>query len=279
MTTDHDTTFEPFASHPFYREINKELVYRALSTADREQPTWATRRVVDIACGTGAISGLVVGYWEEHDKIGELIGLDPADSALQRARRAVQSRFARFVQGAAESLTSLVSAADVVLFGNAIHLLEDKGRVLAQVRDTLNARGIFAFNSSFYEGAYAEGTQRFYRQWMVRAMQIVRREHPEMRTDRNSKVAAMRWLSADEYRTLLAENGFTILHQEERTAELPLESWTAISGYTDFAEGALPGIPLKVAVPALQKAVREVFEEMQLTAVPRNWFQVIAQRA
>ena len=274
----HDTTFEPFAQHEFYRQINKELVDRALDTADSEQPGRESR-VVDVACGTGAISKLVVDYWRRHHRQGELLGLDPSESALQRARRAVQSKFARFVQGTAEGLSSLASAADVVLFCNAIHLVEDKEMVVEQVHGVLTTKGVFAFNTSFYNGAYAEGTDRFYRKWMVRALQIIRRDQPDLRTDRAAKSTAMRWLSADEYRDLLAREGFVVLHAEERRADLPLESWTDISGYTDFAEGALPGIPLSLSVPALKQAVREVFEEMKLTSIPRNWFQVVAQRA
>lgn len=282
MITEHetevDTTFEPFAQHEFYRQINKELVDRALETADTQQTTWDIRRVIDIACGTGAISKLVVDYWQRNQKDGELLGFDPSESALMRARKAVQSRLARFVQGAAEGLSSLASAADVVLFCNAIHLVEDKTRVISQVRHALNSKGIFAFNTSFYQGAYAEGTNRFYRQWMVRALQTIRREQPDLRPTPGAKSTAMRWLSVDEYRELLEEQGFVVLHAEERRAELPLESWTDISGYTDFAQGALPGIPLHFSVPALKQAVCEVFEEMKLTAVPRNWFQVVAQR-
>ena len=278
FTPDHDTTFEPFAAHEFYRDINKELVEHALTLSNEQQPLWKHRRVVDVACGTGAISRLVVDFWEANHLKGELVGFDPSETALERARQAVKSTFTRFVQGAAESINSIVSATDVVLFFNALHLVEDKAKVLQQIRNTLNTRGLFAFNSSFYDGAYADGTQRFYRQWMVKALQMVRREHPEMRTDPAAKSTAMRWLNKEQYNDLLKENGFTVLYSEERTASIPLEGWTDISGYSDFASGALPGIPLSLSVPALRQALRDVFHDMNLPSVPRNWYQVVAQR-
>jgi ubiquinone/menaquinone biosynthesis C-methylase UbiE len=273
-----DVSFEPFARAEFYREINKELVERALATADAEQRNWETRRVIDVACGTGAITRIVLDYWRKDRRPGEVVAFDPDASALERAKRAVHSKVVQFVHGAAESLSNLACAADVVLFCNAIHLIEDKGPVVHQVRNALNMKGIFAFNTSFYDGAYAEGSQRFYRMWMVRALQNLRRDNPDLRTDKGSKSMAMQWLDKDGYRDLLAREGFTVLHEEERRADVPLESWKDISSYTGFASGALPGVPVQLSIPALKQAVSEVFDEMKLTTVPRNWFQVVAQR-
>ncbi len=279
MSRDLDTSFEPFARHAFYRELNQDLVDQALGTADAALRPWKSRRVVDIACGTGAITRAVLDYWRRAGRRGEVFALDQSPVALERARRSVRSKSVQFVEGSANGLSTLVSAADVVLFCNAIHLVEDKACILLQVREALNKGGVFAFNSAFYDGSYAEGTNRFYRQWMVRALQIMRRKTPDIRTAKNNKAQAMQWLSKDEYCDLLAENGLKVVHLEERTIDVPLAGWIDISGYTDFAEGALPGIPLELAIPALRQAVREVFDETGVTTMARNWFQVVAQRA
>lgn len=279
MTSSVDTSFEPFARHEFYTKTNQELVDLALDAAERGPAAWPTRRVIDVACGTGAITRAVLDYYERHGGRCEILAFDRSEVALERARESTQSDAVRFIQGGADDLSTFGSAADVVLFCNAIHLIEDKHSVVRQIRDALNFGGVFAFNSSFYDGAYTEGTSRFYRKWMVRALQLVRGRAPDIRTDRNNKPEAMRWLSEEGYRELVEACGLKVTHAEQRRVEVPLEGWIDISGYRDFAEGALPGIPLELTIPALQQAVREVFAEMEVASLPRNWLQVTAQRA
>lgn len=48
-------TFEAFAAHPFYTAINRSLVQQALASLVT-RPTDATLTIVDMACGTGAIT-------------------------------------------------------------------------------------------------------------------------------------------------------------------------------------------------------------------------------
>ena len=47
-------SFEPFAAHPFYTEINRSLVRQALSKL-AGRPANSTLTIVDMACGTGAV--------------------------------------------------------------------------------------------------------------------------------------------------------------------------------------------------------------------------------
>jgi hypothetical protein len=151
----------------------------------------------------------------------------------------------------------------------------DKERVLDEVRTALNRQGVLGFNTSFYDGCYVPGTERFYRLWMLRAAQMLKSE-TGMRPDR-SKVEAMRWLSPDEYRGLLEENGFAVEDMRAEEARLTCESWQDISHYSEFANGALPGVPLEVAIPVLQRSVAQAYEELGISDVPRNWLQVVAR--
>ena len=60
--------------------------------------------------------------------------------------------------GKAENLSRFVHrTADAVVFCNAIHLVEDKRRMLHEVSEALHERGLFAFNSTFFEGAQPAG--------------------------------------------------------------------------------------------------------------------------
>jgi len=65
------------------------------------------------------------------------------------------------------------------------------------------------------------------------------------------------------------------MHAEE--AMMTCESWQDISHYSDFASGALPGVPEELAIPALQRAVAQAYAELGITELPRNWLQVVAR--
>jgi len=91
-----------------------------------------------------------------------------------------------------------------VVFLNAIHLMPDKAGVLKR-SGGFEAGGLLAFNSTFFNGAYVEGTSGFWRRWIVRSVQALRRGH---RDQAPGHAAAMEWFSADQYRDALREPVF-----------------------------------------------------------------------
>jgi ubiquinone/menaquinone biosynthesis C-methylase UbiE len=169
----------------------------------------------------------------------------------------------------------VVSGADVILFCNAIHLVPDKERVLAEAQSALNRGGVLGFNTSFYEGCYVAGTEKFYKLWMLRSLQLLKQE-AGLRPDR-AKVEAMRWLTPDEYRSMLEGHGFVVEDMHDEQANLTAQSWQDISHYSEFANGALPGVPLEVAIPVLQRSVAQAYDELGISEVPRNWLQLVAR--
>lgn len=217
---------------------------------------------------------LIEGLNERGDH-AEVLALDPSESALEKARRLIGNG-ARFIKGTAESFAARVPRADVIVFCNAIHLMVEKDSVVEQAREVLNQDGVLAFNTSFYEGAYPPGTERFYKLWMLRALQQLRAEDPTLKLDK-SRPEAMRWLTPDEYRTLLERHGFVVEHMEAEEALMTCESWQDISHYSEFVKGALPGIPVDIGAAVLKKAVAQAFEELRLDRLPRNWLQVVAR--
>lgn len=273
MTTSEGDSFRKFASQPFYTAVNRRLVELC--------GLRPFQRVVDLGAGTGAVTRLILETM--HPDKGEVVAIEPSESALDLARRDLQERWGavlRFVSGQAENLSRLVQrTADAVVFCNAIHLIEDKRRVLREVSEALHERGLFAFNSTFFEGAQPPDTMPFYVMWVRRGLRIFREENPEMRREKEEKTQARIQLSADGYRQLLADEGFEVQHMELCPVEMPLEGLEAISEYELFAKGALPGVPLAVAVECLKRGVAETFREQKLTSVTRNWLQVVAVKA
>lgn len=268
-----DYTFEAFAGHDFYRAVNEHLVDTTLQIRER-LPQLPVRRALDLACGTGAVTQLLVERLRRLREPVEVVAVDPSESALERARRLLGNA-ARFARGTAESFSHVVSGVDIIMFCNAIHLLPDKDNVLSEARKALNPDGVLGFNTSFYEGCYVPGTERFYKVWMLRSLQLLKKE-AGLRPDR-TKVEAMRWLSPEEYRALLERHGFVTEDMHAEQALMTCKSWQDISHYSEFANGALPGVPLEIAVPVLQESVQQAYEELGITELPRNWLQVVAR--
>jgi ubiquinone/menaquinone biosynthesis C-methylase UbiE len=289
METDETNqfTFEPFAAHPFYTEVNRSLVRQALAhLATYPRSTGFT--IVDMACGTGAITHLIIEEMARQGRLEQtcIVGVDPSAEALRRAHRSIEELGDRgpkakteFIQGEANDLPAIVQNADAAFFCNAIHLVADKGAAFQQVASILAPRGIFACNSAFYQGTYVAGTERFYRLWTRRAMSWLRQEHPEVRVSRQTKAMAMQWLTPEEYIQQLKEEGFSDVETAQTNVCISLDAWRDIGHYWLFIEGALPGIPLALGAAALEAAVYQTGQEMGLTEVPRTWLQIVATKS
>jgi len=264
-TDEERFSFTPFTRHPFFTEVNRWIVERVIS------PTRKT--FVDLGCGPGAVTQLIV------DRLGRradarVIGVDPSASALERARTAIKGRVAEFVEGSAEWLSHLVPSADAVIFCNAIHLVPDKAKVLSEIRKVLKRGGVLAFNTTFFNGAYVEGTTGFWRRWVVRAVQVLRERGIEVQHD--GKAPARAFLSADEYANLLVQEGFRRPTVELLRVAMTPQSLEDIGRFSLFIEGALPGVPLEQGADALKEGLRRALDETGFSTVPRNWLECVA---
>ena len=269
--------FEPFAAHAFYTEVNRSLVRQALAPL-ANRPADATLTIVDMACGTGAVTRLIAQEMARQGRSVHLVGIDPSADALRRAQKGIEDIkvHASFIQGEIADLPRLVHDVDVAFFCNAIHLLPDKLSAFRLMAAVLVLGGIFACNSTFFDGAYVQGTERFYRMWTRRAVGWLRKEHPEVRLSREEKAIAMQWLNPDEYTSLLKQSGFDHAETAQETVSFSLGAFRDVGKYWLFIQGALPGVPLALGAKALETSVYEVGQELGITEVPRNWLQIVA---
>ena len=265
---DERFSFAKFAAHPFFKEVNEWLVARAGITPGSD--------VVDLACGPGAVTELIL-KWMGTPAQGCVYAVDPSASALVQAAQRVQSAIVRGIQGTAERLGQLVPPVDTVIFCNAIHLVHEKAQVLAGIGKVLRRGGVLAFNTTFFDGAYAPGTQGFYKLWVLRAIRWLRERGYGVA--RGVKATAMEWLTPEEYRRLLQATGFGETYMELQEKHLSCQAWEDISEFSLFIRGALPGIPLAQGAEALKIGVRQAMEELRLQTVPRIWLQAVARRA
>jgi ubiquinone/menaquinone biosynthesis C-methylase UbiE len=271
-------TFDPFARHQFYQDINAALVRKALGRLDADRPRGAAVRVAELASGTGAVTELVLDELERLGRPASVIGVEPSFEAIDVARDRLRGRAVTFEQGDIDHLAAALAGVDAIFFCNAIHLIPNKNEVVGKVAHTLGPRGYFACNSSFFDGAYAPGSERFYHLWTRRALGWLRKQHPDIRLSRNGKTTAMQWLSPDEYAAVLAENGLRVVERDMEEAQMPLRSWQDIGRYWLFIEGALPGVPIPVGADALEHAAGEAFAELGIHEVPRIWLQLVARK-
>lgn len=277
-------TFEPFASHAFYTDVNRALVQQTLAHLIK-RPGDTTLTIVDMACGTGAVTRLIAEEMTRQQLLARthIIGVDPSAEALRRAQKGMEEMGldvkADFVQGEAEDLPKLVQNADAAFFCNAIHLVPDKLVAFKQMATILAPNGVFGCNSAFYDGTYVPGTERFYRLWTRRAVSWLRQEHPEVRLSREAKAMAMQWLTREEYIDTLKQGGFAEVETHNSNVLISLDGWRDLGQYWLFIEGALPGIPLALGASALEVSVYQVGQELNLAEVPRTWLQMVALKS
>ncbi len=261
-------SFEKFARHHFFREANAWLVAHV--------GIHPTSKVVDLACGPGAVTKLILQKLDETAPGVCVYAVDPSPSALTLARNQIGSAVVKFIQGTAERLASLVPQVDVVVFTNAIHLISDKVSAIEQIFKVLRPGGVLGFNTTFFHGAYPDETRRFYKLWVLRAVRWL--QDQGYAVARGVKATAMQWLTVEEYRALLRAAGFDEPVVELHEKAMSRESLEDIGQFSLFIEGALPGVPLEIGAEALKYGVQQAFEELKLSVVPRNWLQVIVQR-
>lgn len=272
-------SFEPFAAHPFYTAINRSLVQQALTSLFTRSNN-APLTIVDMACGTGAITRLIAEEIAIQRRQARIIGVDPSEEALVHAQKGMKEIEAQadFFQGDTSDLPALVHDADAVFFCNAMHLVPDKDAALQNIAAILALGGIFACNSAFYNGTSPAETTRFGRLWIRRAAGWLRKEHPEALASREVKTTAMHLLTPDEYVSLLQKHGFCHVEAVQENVMMSLDGLRDLGHYWLFIEGALPGVQLTLGATALGITVYQTGQELGMTEVPRLWLQIIATR-
>src|SRR5947207_4443675 len=258
-------SFEAFTRHPFFTEVNRWIVERVICPG--------RRKIGDLGCGPGAVTKLILERLDD-GRNAMVIGIDPSPSALAKARAAIHSKVVEFMQGSAEWVSRLVSSADAVVFLNAIHLVPDKAQVMSEIRKALKTDGVFAFNTTFFNGAYVEGTGAFWRRWVVRAVQVLRERGIEVK--HSDHAVARQFLTPEEYSDLCVQAGFARPSVDLVRIEMPPESMRDIGRFSLLIEGALPGVPLEEGSAALEKGLERAMDETGVSSVPRNWLECVA---
>ena len=274
-------TFEAFAAHAFYTEINRSLVRKALAPLLIHSADQA-RTIIDMACGTGSVTRLIAEEIAAHHRSQQtrIIGVDPSAEALRLAQQSLEEMRSKadFFQGETRDLASIIKHVDAAFFCNAIHLIINKLDAFQQMAAILAPGGVLACNSAFYDGTNLDETFRFTRLWIRRAVGWLRKNYPDVRLSREAKATARQWLSPHDYISLLNQSGFSSVDATEERIAMPLDSLIDLGHYWLFIEGALPGAPLAIGAEALGSTVYDVAQELHMTYLPRMWLQIVATK-
>ncbi|MGH9749707.1 MAG: class I SAM-dependent methyltransferase [Candidatus Polarisedimenticolia bacterium] len=272
------TSYEPFSKSPEYLEANREF----LKTLHLPEAA----HLLDLACGTGVMTDAALAVRPRL----RVTGIDLSRESLLLA----QEHFAAgrpdvfLVRGTADVLPFPDTTFDAGMMGNAIHILRDPLALAREIRRVLRPGAIFAFNSSFYAGTFAPGTERFYHDWVKEALRWIQEEDRALRARglpgiprrREARGGAFtnRWRTPAEWGALFEEAGFATVRLSERVVPMTGESFEAVGAYAGMAEVLLSGYPVASASAALQAAVAPALRSMSLTTVPRNWLEAVVVR-
>jgi len=277
--------FEPFANTEEYRKINRKIIVTWIA-AMVDSGVERVSRLLDIATGIGTMVQLFVEEMPDGWEEPEVICLDKSEGALEVARNKLEN-----VVGTLSSIHSPIQAMEVpgekvnvVLWGNGIHNLseEDQVKAVNRIGDSLKEGGWFFFNSAFYEGARPEGTKSFYRYKVKKAVKYLREKGVERKRGED-RAEASKFLSRTHYREIVKKAGLKVHEMDELTAPLYQEAWEYISGFKNYALGALHGYPAGEAQEALRQAVAPALEKYGVEDengelyVPRKWLRVSAR--
>ena len=111
----------------------------------------------------------------------------------------------------------------------------------------------------------------------MRSLRILKREEG-LSASKADKVESRVQLTVDQYIEFVNNAGFKVIVNDLTRVEVPHEGWHHISGFSDWIEGVLPGVPLEKGREALQKGLGQIWDEMNLKTIPRTWLSVSASR-
>ena len=277
--------YEPFAETPEYLKVNREIVRGWINTIARESDR-QVRMLVDVACGVGTMVQLFLENMPAGWAKPEVMLVDMSPTAIDQATEHVRPHVAGLdsICGKIQEVELPKGRYDVVLWGNGIHYLnaEEQLAALNRLRPTLRDGGWLLFNSAFTAESRPDDTIPFYRAQIARAVRYlqslgIKRERVEAPPN------SSKFLPADHYAELLRQVGFSVQEVRSVAARLYQTAWEHISGFAQYAAGALHGYREDLAATAMRLAVAPAIEQYgerdpeNRPYVTRNWLAAMAR--
>ncbi len=274
--------FVEFAQIPEYRNVNKNLIEKALSFLPKNITTLIH---VDNASGTGLIPQLSADLYREKNINATIIGIDPDLYALKKAAESMNNitdiQF-MFIQGYGQNLEKVLKGripeegVDLVSIHDAIHEIPGKDirhAIFASQAKILKPGGVQTYNSSFTTTGNGDAALKWGR-WKLDAFAYFNER-------RDKSVTAMEVCSPEEYKQMITDSGLKIVHEDSKTVILSLEALKAISRYPEYVNGIFRDMEntQKYSLLEKSKALISVLEDQGVKELPRIWHEIVAQKS
>jgi len=182
-------------------------------------------------------------------------------------------------RGGAEDLVRIFErcSADIVLFGNCIHLVADIPDALSKAATVLRPGGTIAINTAFFDGADAAADRSIYWALVLEGRRQAKRLGSTSR-GAASRPLAKRQLTRDDLRCLVEEAGFRVRQVFDQRVQLNADVVRSIVSSAVFSEGALPGYPHHVAQQAMSRSCDVVLSREPDRRITRTWHYLVGER-
>ena len=253
--------YDAMSQRPVYKSVTERLIEIC--------PVDAGARIADVGCGSGLATAMLV---ERYPHVDSVIGVDPSEYELALARERVVHPKVRFVAGRAQDIRDAVGEVDATILSNVMHQIpvSEREGVLAGCHHALKRGGRCAFNTFFFKGCVAPGTENFYLRWM-KETDAVLRSHGAQITRAKQTPVALQVLTLDEHRAMMERVGYRHITLEVIAFQYDATDWKTLSNYSVFIEGATGLTDLALGASALQKGIDRTFAAMDNAAVSRNF--------
>lgn len=276
--------YEPFADTEEYRQVNEAIIQRWIQTL-LDAGTKQIDRLMDLATGVGTMVQIFLDNLPEHWKQPQVICVDASAEALDQAKKRLSPRVQdiEFVHSNVEDMDVDENSVDVAMWGNGIHYLspEAQEQALSNIRRALKPSGWFFFNSAFTAESRPPESLPFYKAQIANAVRTLK----ELGATREKKGRpnAGNFQDRGYYQRLLQNVGFAVQDLRKEAARLYNSAWENISGFSQYAAGALHGYQPEIAAKALREAVTPSLEkhgvrdENNKLYIPRDWLAAAAR--
>lgn len=256
--------------------IDRALLRRSLKSAPSQPATAFWRAIeighllasdvlprdghgLDLGCGDGAITALLSDLL---DARWHLVGIDPDHTELSLATE--KGIYKRVEQAAGSSLAGRDGTFDFVFSNSVLEHVEDLEPTIREVARILKHRGqlVFTVPSEFFHGNL--GAPGPLGRLATGKQQVV-----DYRREIDRRLAHLRYLTVDQWRTMLTETGLELAHASFYMSSAETRRWAALSNAT---AGVLVRVSGRTARPI------EIQRRLSLrTSRPPLWMRVVGR--
>ena len=272
--------FNHFASIPEYREVNRSLIREVVGYLPN--PFFH----VDIATGTGLVPQILMEEATARGYTGHIIGVDRNDIGLDIARQSTPTGTdvtVEYILGDARGLRDLLrdripaEGVDGVSIHDAIHEIDGEDAQRGVYRDMgsiAKCGAVLSCNSSFTTRSMAPGhSLRGHGEWKLHFTKLTGAK-------RNRDIPTMPYRTPEDYKQMIRDEGFEVIHDQERIVQLSKTALKAISMYPAFISGV--GMDLRFdreySTQELSDFMCEAVDMLRFDSLPRIWHEIIGRK-